>query len=133
MTTEKQSYRLTRGNHHGPDPARPGKLMRFGVGDVIELSEFGAKAMADKIEPVNAPDPVAHKAAVKAAAPAVKAPARDEPAKAPVEERAEAEMNATEGAIELAADEDVELSEIEGTGKGGRILQKDVEAFLEAD
>ena len=125
MTTEKQSYRLTRGNHHGPDPERPGKLMRFGVGDVIELSEFGAKAMADKIEPVNAPDPVAHKAAVKAAAPAVKAPARDEPA--------EAETNATEGAIELAADEDVELSEVEGTGKGGRVLQKDVEAFLEAE
>lgn len=124
MTTEKQSYRLTRGNHHGPDPSRPGKLMKFGVGDVIELSEFGAKALADKIEPVNAPDPVAHKAAVKAAAPAVKAPARDEPA--------EAEINATEGAIELADDEDVELSEVEGTGKGGRVLQKDVEAFLEA-
>ena len=68
MTTEKQSYRLTRGNHHGPDPERPGKLKRFGVGDVVELSEFGAKALADKIEPVNAPDPVAHKAAVKAAA-----------------------------------------------------------------
>ncbi len=125
MTTEKQSYRLTRGNHHGPDPERPGKLMRFGVGDVIELTEFGAKAMADKIEPVNAPDPVAHKAAVKAAAPTVTAPAKDEPAKP--------ELNATEGAIELADDEDVELSEVEGTGKGGRILQKDVEAFIEAE
>ena len=125
MTTEKQSYRLTRGNHHGPDPDRPGKLMKFSVGDVVELSEFGAKALADKIEPVNAPDPVAHKAAVKAAAPAAKPPARDEPAKP--------ELNATEGAIELAHDEDVELSEVEGTGKGGRILQRDVETFLEAE
>ncbi len=125
MTTEKQSYRLTRGNHHGPDPERPGKLRKFSVGDVVELSEFGAKALADKIEPVNAPDPVAHKAAVKAAAPAVTAPAKDEPAKP--------EVNATEGAIELADDEDVELSEIEGTGKGGRILQRDVEAFLEGE
>lgn len=126
MTTEKQSYRLTRGNHHGPDPERPGKLKRFGVGDVVELSEFGAKAMADKIEPVNAPDPVAHKAAVKAAAPAAKAPAKEKPAQPVL-------VNATEGAIELADDEDVELSEVEGTGKGGRILQRDVEAFLEAE
>ena len=99
--------------------------MKFSVGDVVELSEFGAKALADKIEPVNAPDPVAHKAAVKAAAPAAEAPARDEPATP--------EMNATEGAIELANDEDVELSEVEGTGKGGRILQRDVEAFLEGE
>ncbi len=125
MTTEKQSYRLTRGNHHGPDPERPGKLRKFSVGDVVELSEFGAKALADKIEPVNAPDPKAHKAAVKAAAPTVTAPPKDEPAKP--------EVNATEGAIELADDEDVELSEIEGTGKGGRILQRDVEAFLEGE
>ncbi len=128
MTTAKQSYRLTRGNHHGPDPERPGKLRKFSVGDVVELTEFGAKALADKIEPVNAPDPVAHKAAVKAAAPTVTAPP-----KAPVEERAKAESNATEGAIELADDEDVELSLVEGTGKGGRILQRDVEAFLEGE
>jgi len=42
-------------------------------------------------------------------------------------------MDATEGALELAAAYGVDLSEVEGTGSRGRIIKADVEAYLEGD
>jgi len=44
---------------------------------------------------------------------------------------AESDEDATEGAIELAAAEGVSLSEVEGTGEGGRITKPDVQRFLD--
>lgn len=42
------------------------------------------------------------------------------------------EIDATDGAKELAADEDVDLSQVEGTGQDGRITKGDVEDFIAA-
>lgn len=39
--------------------------------------------------------------------------------------------NATEGAIELAAKHGIDLADVSGTGKDGRILKRDVEALIE--
>ena len=41
-------------------------------------------------------------------------------------------IDATDGARELAADEGVDLSEVEGTGSGGKITKPDVKAHLDA-
>jgi pyruvate/2-oxoglutarate dehydrogenase complex dihydrolipoamide acyltransferase (E2) component len=43
------------------------------------------------------------------------------------------EVNATEGALELAASYGVDLSAVVGTGSGGRITKADVEAYIEDD
>ncbi len=40
------------------------------------------------------------------------------------------EVNATEAAKELAADNDVNLAEVEGTGENGRVTKADVENYL---
>lgn len=42
------------------------------------------------------------------------------------------EIDATETAVELAEENDVDLAQIEGTGKDGRVTKADVEAFLTA-
>ena len=41
------------------------------------------------------------------------------------------EVDATEAAIELAEELDVDLSKVEGTGTEGRVTKPDVEAFIE--
>jgi pyruvate/2-oxoglutarate dehydrogenase complex dihydrolipoamide acyltransferase (E2) component len=40
-------------------------------------------------------------------------------------------VDATEGAVELAKEHGLDLGAIEGSGKAGRILQKDVEQAIE--
>jgi pyruvate/2-oxoglutarate dehydrogenase complex dihydrolipoamide acyltransferase (E2) component len=42
------------------------------------------------------------------------------------------DLNATQGAIDLADEESVDLSQVTGTGEGGRITKSDVDAFLDA-
>lgn len=42
----------------------------------------------------------------------------------------EEEVNATDTAIELAREEDIDLEDVEGTGANGKILKKDVEQFI---
>ena len=42
-------------------------------------------------------------------------------------------INATDAAIELAEDYGIDISTVEGTGEGGRILKGDVQAFAEAE
>lgn len=46
------------------------------------------------------------------------------------QEEGSGDFNATAEAYQLAADNDVDLSEVTGTGSGGRILKSDVEAFI---
>lgn len=41
------------------------------------------------------------------------------------------EENATDGAVELAVENDVDLDEVQGTGRDGRVTKADVEKFLE--
>ncbi len=41
------------------------------------------------------------------------------------------EVDATDAAVDLAKSESVDLSEVEGTGKDGRVTKPDVETFLE--
>jgi pyruvate/2-oxoglutarate dehydrogenase complex dihydrolipoamide acyltransferase (E2) component len=43
-----------------------------------------------------------------------------------------ADVNATEGAITLAEIHEVNLSEVLGTGKGGKISQRDVQKYVDA-
>jgi pyruvate/2-oxoglutarate dehydrogenase complex dihydrolipoamide acyltransferase (E2) component len=43
----------------------------------------------------------------------------------------EPKVSATSAAAELAHDEEVDLSEVEGTGSGGRVLKSDVQSALE--
>jgi pyruvate/2-oxoglutarate dehydrogenase complex dihydrolipoamide acyltransferase (E2) component len=43
----------------------------------------------------------------------------------------EEEENATDGAVELALEEDVDLSEVKGTGDGGRVTKADVQKFVD--
>lgn len=40
-------------------------------------------------------------------------------------------VNATDAAAELAEEEDIDLAEVDGTGKDGRITKSDVEALVE--
>jgi len=55
------------------------------------------------------------------------------PAAAPVEQRvAPGRIIASPRARKLAAQENVDLSQIKGTGPGGRIVERDVRAYLEA-
>lgn len=42
------------------------------------------------------------------------------------------EVNATDAARALAADNDIDLADVEGTGVGGRIIIDDVQAAIEA-
>lgn len=42
------------------------------------------------------------------------------------------EIDATDGAIELAEDEGVDLSKVKGTGDSGRVIKSDVEAYVAA-
>lgn len=49
----------------------------------------------------------------------------------PVVAEALPEVNATAGAIALAAEKGVDLAKVEGTGRDWRVLKSDVEAHLE--
>jgi pyruvate dehydrogenase E2 component (dihydrolipoamide acetyltransferase) len=61
-----------------------------------------------------------------------KAPAAPPVAEVPVEAPAPKEILATPAAKRLAKEHGVDLSQIKGTGPGGRITEKDVMAFVEA-
>lgn len=41
-------------------------------------------------------------------------------------------VNATDAAVELAAEHGIDMADVEGTGEDGRILKSDVEAAVEA-
>ena len=63
------------------------------------------------------------------------APAAEESATEAAAEEPEAdeeEIDATDAAAELAAEHDLALADVEGTGKEGRVLKSDVEAAVEA-
>jgi len=46
------------------------------------------------------------------------------------EQDASEDVNATQGAVDLAESEGVDLTQVQGTGDGGRITKADVEAYL---
>lgn len=46
------------------------------------------------------------------------------------EDETEDEVDATDGAEEFAAENDVDLADVEGTGKDGRVTKADVEKFV---
>lgn len=49
------------------------------------------------------------------------------------EDKAVDEVNATGAAIEFADEHGLDLSDVEGSGKGGRIVLSDVEALIEEE
>ena len=64
-------------------------------------------------------------------APADDAPADDAPADDAPADDAGSEINATDSALALAAAHNLDLGSITGTGTGGRIIKRDVEALLD--
>lgn len=95
----------------------------FGTGKSVEsaTAETATKAEAKKTS--KAEKPKAAKVEPKAA--------KAEPTAAKAETKA-VEPDATPAAAELAAEQGIELTTLEGTGKGGRILKSDVEAAIKA-
>jgi pyruvate/2-oxoglutarate dehydrogenase complex dihydrolipoamide acyltransferase (E2) component len=49
------------------------------------------------------------------------------------EDAASGDVNATQGAVDLAESEGVDLSQVEGTGENGRITKADVETYVAAN
>lgn len=95
---------------------------KAGQEDALQAAGFPVamkerKAATGQIEyaPVEVPEPVSPPPAPKG-----EPPAADEP------------PNATDGAVQLAEAEGVDLAEVTGTGSGGRITKGDVEAFLKS-
>ena len=41
------------------------------------------------------------------------------------------EVDATDAALKLAQENDIDLAQIEGTGSGGRVILSDVQSYLE--
>jgi 2-oxoglutarate dehydrogenase E2 component (dihydrolipoamide succinyltransferase) len=86
---------------------------------VREGTTVGIGAVLGTIEP----GPVPAAAAAPQQAPPRKEPARDSPDREP--------KPMSPSARQLAADEDVDVTQLTGTGRGGRITKEDVQAFLD--
>lgn len=100
-------YRVKPGYRHGVQK-------QHGPGDVVELTEFEANGFSDKLQKVG---PVEATKVVGGGPPA--------------EDEDESESSdATGAAVELAAEHNLDLSDISGSGDGGRILVGDVEAVI---
>jgi 2-oxoglutarate dehydrogenase E2 component (dihydrolipoamide succinyltransferase) len=69
------------------------------------------------------------------AAPAAPAPAAAEPRAEPTEEdgRREGTKFVSPVVARIAAEHDVDVSRVEGTGRGGRVTKKDILAYIEAE
>ena len=101
---------------------------------IVELDLEGATAPAPpEVEEEPAPEPEeAAPAAAEAAEEAPEPEAEVEEDSEPEADAAAEEIDATDAAGELAAEHGIDLAEIEGTGKEGRVLKSDVEAAVEA-
>lgn len=91
---------------------RHGKDRRYGPGDIVMLTEFEAEGFSDKLElvgPVPFTETESEEVALSEA------------------------IDATPAAVELAAELGVDLSNVSGSGAGGRILVKDIEAALDEE
>ncbi|MFC4336676.1 2-oxoglutarate dehydrogenase, E2 component, dihydrolipoamide succinyltransferase [Salininema proteolyticum] len=127
-----------------PSPAA-GTLLEIRVPE-DETADVGAvlAVIGSGAAPAAAPAPEAPKApeapaapAEPAAAPAAPAPAPSAPAAAPAAPAAPAEKPTASSYItpiirKFAAENNVDLAEVQGTGVGGRIRRQDVEAVVEA-
>jgi len=94
-------------------------------GQIIDLMEALRASLGGK-KPARAgaaAAPVAPEAAARSSRKAAK-----RAAPAPAEEAAEEEIDATPAAEALAAEEGIDLADVEGSGEEGRILKSDVEA-----
>jgi pyruvate/2-oxoglutarate dehydrogenase complex dihydrolipoamide acyltransferase (E2) component len=104
----KRSYRVVRGS-----------VVQVHPDDVARLNASGKFIITPKQNTaVSTPPPVA-----KVAAPVAPAVAVAEPVTT-------GEIDATEGAVELATLHGIDLTTIKGTGAGGRIVLRDVKAVI---
>ncbi len=101
------------------------------VGGTIAMIGGPGEAAAGLAPPVaSAPKPAAQAPAAKAPpapeAPAKSAPTAPAPTRAPTDER----IKASPLAKRMAAEQGIDLSQVEGTGPEGRITKEDLEAFI---
>ncbi len=95
-----------------------------------EAEETGGEG--GEIEKAEAPAPEKKKAKpVEAAVPAA-APEAKKPAAAPEEKPESGRVKASPLAKKIAAEKGIDLASLKGTGPGGRIVEKDVEAAMSA-
>jgi large subunit ribosomal protein L21 len=136
----RKGYRRKQGHRQGFTEIRILDI-DFGAGRSVEPAKSEAskpekKAAPKTAEPVEAKAEKAAEPKVAATEPKKKAPEAE--AKKPAEPKTEkpveatAEIEATDSARELAAEADIDLSTIEGTGKEGRILKSDVQKAIKA-
>jgi len=104
---------------------KQGHRQKFTEVKVVEI-DFGT---GKSVKPAKAEAKPAKAEAKPAKAEAKPAKAEAKPAKA---ETKPAEPDTTPAAAELAAENGIDLTTLEGTGKGGRILKSDVEAAIKA-
>jgi 2-oxoglutarate dehydrogenase E2 component (dihydrolipoamide succinyltransferase) len=97
------------------------------VGTVLAVIAPEGAAVADE-EPGAPPEPVAEPEAPVAAAPAAAAP----PAPAPANGGAGERTFVSPVVARIAAEHGVDVSQVTGTGTGGRVTKKDILAYVEA-
>lgn len=95
--------------------------IEFGTGESVKAEKAKKAKKAEKTEAAT-PEPKAEEKAEKPKAEKSKAE----------EKAAPPDIDVTPAAAELAEEEGIDLSELEGTGKEGRILKGDVEAAIKA-
>lgn len=94
--------------------AVPDSTIKAAVAKRYGLTQKGGAVVLADVAPEREPEP------------------EPEPPAAPAEPAPDDEIDATEAAMQLADDEDIDLAEIEGTGKDGRVTKGDVESAIDA-
>src|SRR5207248_5053436 len=103
------------------------------VGTISDGDGDGSTKSAPAAEKKAAPAPAAAKTESRPAARPEPAPARSEPAPSPAAQVHEDDEHARSSPLvrKIAREHNVNLSQVEGTGLGGRITKQDILAFIE--